>query len=273
MVDRCVSLTIEQQYFARIARHYDAYVHARALDDLPFWLETGRRYGRTGILEAACGTGRVLLPLARSGLAIDGFDFCSALLDELRSKLAAEPSGVQGRVSLFPGDMRAFDFGRTYGLIIVPFHSLQYLLTLDDQIAALRCFERHLAGGGHLAFNVFYPRYELLDRIASEQAELEWQDPAEPSVTVKRACLRTRVDRLNQVYEAVYILRFFAGGEFVKEERAVMRTAYYTYPQLQLLLTSTGFKIVEEYGSFKKEPIHILQEMIIVAQKAGPESA
>lgn len=53
----------------------------------------------------------------------------------------------------------------------------------------------------------------------------------------------------------------------MKEDRSTLNMSYYTYPQVLLLFKATGFKIVEEYGSYDKEPISICKEMIFVAEK------
>ena len=49
---------------AQLAELYDAFVFD---GDLPLYLELAREHGRK-VLEIACGSGRVLVPLARAGL-------------------------------------------------------------------------------------------------------------------------------------------------------------------------------------------------------------
>src|SRR6266516_7147029 len=55
--------------------------------DLAFYLETARA-ARGPVLEAACGTGRVLIPTREAGVDIDGFDREPAMLERLRAKAA-----------------------------------------------------------------------------------------------------------------------------------------------------------------------------------------
>ena len=50
------------------AKYYDdAYASVAELIDLPFYLELARKIGGP-VLEMGCGTGRVLLPIARAGI-------------------------------------------------------------------------------------------------------------------------------------------------------------------------------------------------------------
>jgi SAM-dependent methyltransferase len=257
----------ERRFYQATARHYDpAYAADRRLNDLAFWLELAGRHGGP-MLEVACGTGRVLLPIARSGVRIDGVDRSPEMLSFLKAKLAREPEDVSSRVTIHEGDMRELRLGQTYGLVIAPFRSLQHLHTVDDQLAAFASIARHVAHGGCFAFNVFYPDYRLLQELDSETPDLEWTDPDDASLTVRRFYLRKAVDRLRQVVLGELIFRSYRHGELVTEERSDLRMSYYTYPHLELLLRSAGLSIAEEYGSFAKEPIALCHEMIIIARK------
>jgi hypothetical protein len=163
--------------------------------------------------------------------------------------------------------MRNFSLGKLYDLITVPFRPLQHLFTVDDQLAAFRCFNAHLKNGGKIAFNVFYPNYQFLDEVGVEKVELEWVDPQDSSITVRRSFLRKSVDKLNQVFEGEFIFRSYRGEQLIKEERSVLNMSYYTYPQALLLLKNSGFQVKEEYGSYEKETISVCKEMIFIAEK------
>jgi SAM-dependent methyltransferase len=48
--------------------------------------------GTGGVLELAIGTGRVALPLAARGIAVEGVDASAAMVDRLRANIAGRPS-------------------------------------------------------------------------------------------------------------------------------------------------------------------------------------
>ena len=70
-----------------LAEIYDAVYADR--DDHAFWAAVAPDDGT--ILELACGTGRVLLPLARAGREIVGLDLSAQMLARCRAALAGEP--------------------------------------------------------------------------------------------------------------------------------------------------------------------------------------
>ncbi len=141
-------------YDSFIAEFYDYIPTVTVRRDLDFYLSAARAYGDP-ILELGCGTGRVLLPLAREGSNVAGLDISGAMLARCRAKLAGEKDEVRRRVQLQCGDMTDFDLDVTFRLIIIPFRPFQHLLEVEQQLACLRRAHRHLAPGGRLILDVF----------------------------------------------------------------------------------------------------------------------
>jgi hypothetical protein len=56
-----------------------------------------------------------------------------------RQKVAGLPEETQKRIQLVEGDMRDFDLGRRFSLILIPFRAFLHLLTVEDQKQALDC--------------------------------------------------------------------------------------------------------------------------------------
>jgi ubiquinone/menaquinone biosynthesis C-methylase UbiE len=114
------------------------------------------------ILELACGTGRVAIPLAEAGYEIHGLDASSAMLSIAEAKRRDLPDIAASRLFLTEGDMREFAFAIQFDGVYVTFRSFQNLLSPEDQEGCLRCIRRHLRPGGILVLNLFDPRYDLL---------------------------------------------------------------------------------------------------------------
>ena len=95
---------------AELAAVYDA-VYAYS-HDIGFWLATASTSVDGPILELGCGTGRILLPLARAGYDITGIDLSVHMLDVCRAKAQAEPPEVRNRITVLESDMSAFRLQR-----------------------------------------------------------------------------------------------------------------------------------------------------------------
>ena len=100
--------------FDRVARFYDLETEGLN-EDIPFYLEYAQKGGTA--LELACGTGRVLIPLAEAGINAIGLDISGEMLKVAKAKSEALPEKVRDRVELLQGDMRHFDLGRRFPFI------------------------------------------------------------------------------------------------------------------------------------------------------------
>jgi SAM-dependent methyltransferase len=141
-------------------------VLGRTDQDVDFWLDLVSTAPPRRVLELACGTGRVTVPLASAGVEIVGIDIDPAMLSAARAR-AAEWAGQPGEREreLEPGpgpewpllvaaDMRRFSLGCRFGAAIVPYNSIQLLTDPADAAACLACLGAHLAPGGVVGLEV-----------------------------------------------------------------------------------------------------------------------
>ncbi|WP_458095558.1 class I SAM-dependent DNA methyltransferase [Roseomonas sp. WA12] len=221
---------------------YDAIVQPGPCEN--FYREEAR--GADGpVLELACGTGRLTLPLARDGHAVVGLDSSRPMLEAARRK--AREGGIGA--SFLQGDMRNFELGRRFALIVISCNSLAHLSEPEDILACLSATCRHLAPGGTLAFDVMQPDLGALSRpeqgprrldlgpnpsSAIEAEEVSSYDP----VTQLRTS-RWRIRRAGQPEQAMapLVLRQF----FPRE--------------LPLLLRAAGLELVARHGDFARNPL------------------
>lgn len=253
------------------AKHYDAsYASLKTLVDLPFYVDLAKKSAGP-ILELACGTGRVLLPIAREGLEIDGVDNSVPMLDVLRLHLENEPPQIRQKVTLHEADIRHFRTNKKFALVIIPFRPMQHMFTLQDQISALSTAAAHLQENGILAFDVFYPKFELISAgIGEEVFDLEWPAKGNSRQTVRRYFKKESIDKIHQTFSGIFIFRTFEAEKLVHEETEPLKMSYYTYPQIQALFKIVGLEPIAEYGSFAKAPLdNSSDQMIFVLKKSA----
>src|SRR5947209_2401161 len=256
--------------YAVSAKYYDAAYGARQnLADLPFYLDLAKQMGGP-VLDLACGTGRVLLPIARQGIAIHGVDGSAPMLAELQKKLKREPKDVRELVSTVQGDIRTFRSNRSYPLVMIPFRPMQHMYSVEDQIKALKTAAFHLEPDGVLAFDVFYPKYDrTFSGMDEEILDIEWT-PEEPGIIMRRFFRKEAVDKIAQTFTASFIYRTYREGQMVKEETEPLKMSWYTYPHLRALFLLAGLEVKEEYGSFELTPLdNRAEQMIFILKKSA----
>ena len=119
--------------------------------DLPAWRELAERAGLGAnaceVLDLGCGTGRVSLDLAARGNRVVGLDRDSRFVEELCRRAAARNLAAGAVV----GDVRTFDLGRRFDLVLAPMQLLELLEGSSERLAALRRAREHLREGGLFA--------------------------------------------------------------------------------------------------------------------------
>jgi SAM-dependent methyltransferase len=228
-------------------------------DDVDFYVTLARAAGGP-VLEAACGTGRILLPTAQAGVDIDGFDLSPVMLDGLRRKASA--LGLTPRVA--QGDMRDFTMPRRYALVTVPFRAFMHLMETDDQIRALRCLREHLEPGGALVLNLFYPNVDFMAaREGVRQEDANLLDPSGARDVVSWST--TSYDRVRQ--RLVTEREVMAGdGSILGRYSFSLRWTYRF--EMELLLRAAGFQRWDVRGGFDGRPLERdTDEMVWTAWK------
>jgi SAM-dependent methyltransferase len=203
-----------------------------------FYLDEARRSGGP-VLELACGSGRLTVPIAKSGIEIIGADLSASMLEAARAKALA--AGVQ--VQFFEADMRSFELPRRFAAIFIPGNSLLHLVTIQDLKQCLGCVRRHLADDGRLVFDI--SKWDLAPQ------------PRHPVLSVNEITIEetSNYDSAEQIRQVTWYLSSPAAPDF----RVITFALRVIFPQeLLLLLEATGFTLNTRYGEFTREPFDSL---------------
>lgn len=235
-------------YNQTVARYYDgAYATLASLGpDVDFYAALAVESGGP-VLELGCGTGRVLLEIARRGIACAGADSSEAMLRVLREKPGAE------KLELQCAPMQQFDFGRRrFGFVFSAFRAFQHLYDIEEQLACLACVRRQLAPGGRFAFDVFCPRLERTAlRSEPEREDLRFQEGADTIVRF----VKVERDLPAQLMQLHMRFERRRHGETVSSETEHINMRWFHRYELEHLMFRAGFSHVEIHGDFDRSPV------------------
>jgi len=199
-----------------------------------FYLEEARRSGGR-VLEMACGSGRLTIPIAQSGVDIVGADLSASMLDRARAK--ALRAGLA--VEFVEADMRDFEAPGKFSAILIPGNSLLHLFSIDDLKRCLASVRRHLAPGGRLVFDISKWDLAMLARDPGERYPVLKTD----GISIEETAT---YDAAAQVRDIVWHL---------SDSRVIEYRLRVIFPQeLLLLLDVAGFRVEARYGEFTREP-------------------
>jgi len=118
---------------------------------VPFLHSLLRRHGPVvDVLDVACGTFALDLPLLKPGYRVVGRDISPDMIRVARRRLAASRRIADVGIA----DMRTLDLRRTFDAILCLGTAFNYVVTIDDVRRALGSFRRHLRPGGLLVLDL-----------------------------------------------------------------------------------------------------------------------
>lgn len=232
----------------QLARLYDVFPFEA---DLPLYLDLAQRQG-PNVLEVACGSGRVLVPLARAGCQVVGIDASPHMLALAQSKLDSE--GLDA--ALVHADMRSFHLKRRdFDLAIIAVKSFAYLTEIHDQLECLEVVRRHLRSGGVLAIDLMHPSLEWLSATRGSMRDDLLQHVAQQGISLSRveSVVSTDLARQVRIIRSIY--------ETVNDDGQVVDKRFVEFPyrwtyrfEAEHLLQRAGFEVEQVYGGYASEP-------------------
>lgn len=235
------------------------YIYDQMMEgDLSEQLDATRRFfqgslrGVTGpVLECACGTGLIMLPLLAQGYDMYGFDISDTMLAKLRRKAAEQGlADTDARISV--QDLQTFSYDRRFDAITIPTNTFLMLMTQGAQIESLRQIAAHLAPGGRLLIELQLTGMRGINLEEMEQVG-QWHTWVHPETGLPiRQRIAGRVDLHNQQTLDQCFIEY--AGEMVDFP---MTGRWIFKEEFQLLLRLAGFTRWEASSTPEGDPLVI----------------
>ncbi|MFX0040569.1 MAG: class I SAM-dependent DNA methyltransferase [Promethearchaeota archaeon] len=223
-------------------RHYDAKVGSRGrFEDIPFYINKAKEYGEP-VLELACGTGRITIPIAQKTISITGLDLLNTMLKEARRK--TKETGVS--IEWIEGDMTDFNLNKKFNLILITGCAFNSLLDLESVEKCLSCVKKHLASNAGFVFDAFNPNLNILVRHPSQTyPNAKYQDPNGRGLVIVTES--TKYDKATQITNTT--LSYSIAGKTISNE---LKLRIFFPKELDSIIKYNGFKIYAKYGDFNQ---------------------
>jgi SAM-dependent methyltransferase len=276
-----MTVTREDESAGAIEHFEDAalydFDYRRRRDDVRFYRTLAAEQGGP-VLDLACGTGRLMLPMLRDGLTVVGVDHAPAMLARAAAKIARLSPAARARALLVRADLRRFAFqgfarpcpsgaaaGRAratgpaprFTFAVAAFHSVQHLITDRDLLAFLRAARRALDPRGWLAFDVFVPDPRFLARDEQRRWDrTPFRDPASGERLVYT--INHQFDRRRRVLlMRMYYQPVDGRGRATGPER-VRRLCHRQLDagEVRALLDQAGLRLVAAWSDFAGTPLN-----------------
>lgn len=244
-----------------IAPFYDV-EHAHFDEDLNLYENFAQLCGGP-LLELACGSGRLLVPLAREGYTLTGVDRSARMLKLAQEAL--EQAGVAAQCTLVQEKMSQLRLGQKFRLAFIALGSFGHVCTRQEQRQTLAAVRDHLASGGKFILDISNADVRYMEHLSGQvlhQGTWPREDGTMLSHFVSPASSPTK-----HLLELTHFYEEHRQGEAVL--RTVITTHLYLFErnEVELLLEEAGFEIAGVYGDNELSPFeHESPRMIFIAE-------
>ena len=238
------------------APFYD-WENARTLGrrDIPFWQRVAADAGGR-VLELGCGTGRISVPLAKSGVDLVGVDRSEAMLARLRKRKTP--------VNVARADIRDLPFRRrSFEMVLAPYGVLQSLVRERDLKATLDSVARVIKRGGTFG----------LDLVPDVPKWREYENKVQMRGEAKGGARLTLVESVRQdprrhltTFEQQYIER---RGRRTTTHRFELTFRTLSISQMSKRLEQAGFQVDTVLGDYRGRPWDERADVWIILAKKG----
>jgi SAM-dependent methyltransferase len=228
-----------------IAPFYDA-EHGHFDEDLNLYSNFAELCG-SPLLELACGSGRLLVPLAREGYELTGVDTSASMLKLAQEAL--EQAGVVSQCKLVQEDMSSLNLGQKFRLAFIALGSFGHVYTRQEQRKTLAAIRKHLTPGGRFILDISNADVRYMEHLSGQmlhQGTWRRDDGTLLSHFVSPASSPSR-----HLLELMHFYEEHRQGDAV--HRTVITTYLYLFErnEVELLLEEAGFGITDVYGDYE----------------------
>jgi ubiquinone/menaquinone biosynthesis C-methylase UbiE len=237
--------------------------------DIAFWSAFARgaparpAAGAAPILELGCGTGRVAIPVAKTGATVIGIDRSESMLSRARTRI--KRARQQSRVRLIRGDIRHLPFpDRSFPLVMAPYGILQSLLDERVLAATLKDVRRVLTRRGTFGLELVadLPAWEEYSRHTSLRGK---RGPNGKPIALIESVKQDRKNRITRFEQE------FVEGRGKSATRRKFTLAFRTVsvPEMVQRLEKAGLEVTSLLGDYEGGPWDLRAEVWIILARRG----
>lgn len=214
---------------------------------------TNRLQGKK-ILEAMSGSGRLLIPLLKAGLAVDGVDYSAEMLASCKQR--AEGKGLTP--ILYDQSLETLKLPEKYDAIIIAIGSFQLIHPRNKALLTLAKLKEHLKPQGKLYIETFIPWEAMYENAEHEVRESNAKISSDEIIYLRS---ENNANKQEQYYLEKNEYKKIKNDTIITTENEEMQVCWYFRYEMQYLLENSGFSNVIIYNvDFTQNPGGMIYE-------------
>jgi ubiquinone/menaquinone biosynthesis C-methylase UbiE len=213
--------------------------------DIDFWRKI-LMHNAGNVLEIACGSGRLTIPIAEAGIDITALDYSPKMIELLKQN--AKNKKLKNNIKICLADMRNFNINEKFSFVLMGYFALQLLTSLREQIQCLETIYNHLKPKGLLGLDI-YPCVCEGNDTSEKELLYTTEFPFDHSQITMYSSYSIDRLRLIKTWHDEYEQVNHANEKLYHNTISLVECSP---SYMELLLEKCGFEIIHLYGSFDK---------------------
>lgn len=225
-----------------VADIYDIYNQSDY--DINFYIKRYKTFkGRA--IELMAGTGRLAIPLLKSGIELDCLDISNNLLTKLKEKV----SRYNLNTNIYNSDIRTLELENVYDLIIIGFNSLSEIIDKNDLELVFQSIFSNLSRNGEFVFSLYNPIYrrKFINDVLNLANEYEYKNE-------KILFFISSKEEKDSIVDITQLYEFYnAEGLLINKRLLKIKFKLISKDEIESIIFKTGFRIKEVYGNYDED--------------------
>lgn len=235
----------DRAYKSLCTEFYDLTKPLASGEEVNFYKE---KLGNKAVLEAMCGSGRLLIPLLKAGLKVDGLDYSSEMLAHCQERLRGENLTS----TLYEQDIEKINLPHPYNAIIIAIGSFQLLHPRETALSILTKMKTFLTPGGQIFIETFISWEALYENNEYEEEVREVEKNSHTKIHLRSV---SHADKFHQFIKSKNFYKKIHQGKTIQSEEEELYVNWYYRYEMAYFLEKAGFKNVELYDvNFSQNP-------------------
>jgi SAM-dependent methyltransferase len=223
----------KNHYFGFLADWYDRLLVNEDLD-IKYYIQAVGNNPQS-LLELACGTGRLMIPLIKAGHELDGIDISPQMLKICSDILNSENLNA----NLYEQDIINFNVDKRYDTIFISGGSFCMISDFEEAYTCLCSILYHLQPGGRFLLDIFNPLDSYKENDPDQPKIIRTAEDGEEKIVCYSV---TEYDIQEQIMEGSYKYELFKSGKLQEEIEDEFKMRWYGKYEFKLLLEKAGFR-------------------------------
>lgn len=202
------------------------------------------------ILELGCGTGRIVVPLAKAGYDVIGLEFEPDMI-----ALAQKKDYPKQNLTIIQGDARDFSLGRSFDVILLSCNFINHFVDSGDVLSVLNCCKRHLAKDGVIIIDCSIPDYDYMQASNGKTEVFEFRTD---HGTIIKDSFSPCFDFIRQIETDAIVLEEYESEQLLRRAEVKETLTWYCMREIRSLIREAGLVLQKQSASLDDDKVDAL---------------